>query len=326
MPRVPLKPLFSPGFQPSSDVAVIVACDANYLPYAAVPALAMVAAGYDHDVLIGGPEPVDLPPVLTAAGIGHVAARDEPLLDALPLDARRSLATYMELFLGQAMRGVYRRIMVIDADILYERGDPGRLLRADMLGRAVAAVRDNRQWRTPGRKVREFRKLGAPALPYFNAGVVMIDTEAFNTQDLPNRATAFARSKLAGLGRDQALMNGILRGDWAEISPLWNWQFTNASAHLTAMVDPCLVHFIGTRKPWLDSALGVVPMRMREAFGRVLSQHFPDAPQIGHAGKRHWPEPSDLRAALFRQWRAAGPMLRYLNRFPDQYTMLDPRA
>ncbi|MTH35750.1 glycosyltransferase [Paracoccus limosus] len=324
--RMPLTPIFSPGFAPRHSTAVIVACDANYLPYAATPALAMAAAGHAHDVLIGGPEPVALPPVLTAAGIGHVAARDDALLDALPLDARRSLATYMELFLGHALLGHYRRILVIDADILYERGDPARLLNADMLGRAVAAVRDNRQWRTPGRKTREFQKLGEPAHPYFNAGVVMIDTQAFAAQNLPARAADFARSHLAGLGRDQALMNGILKGDWAEISPLWNWQFTTASAHLTSMADPCLIHFIGTRKPWLDSAQGVVPMRMRDAFGRVLAQHFPATPQVAQSGRRHWPEPGALRAALFRQWRAAGPMIRYLNRFPDPYTLLDPRS
>ncbi|MDS9468158.1 glycosyltransferase [Paracoccus sp. MBLB3053] len=321
-----LTPIFSAGFQPRSDLAVIVACDANYLPYAAAPALAMASAGYPHDVLIGGPEPVDMPQFLRDAGIGHVAARDETLLDALPLDARRSLATYMELFLGNALRGRYRRILVIDADILYERGDPAQLLVADMLGNAVAAVRDNRQWRTPGRKVSEFSKLGEPAHPYFNAGVVMIDTEAFAEQDLPARAADFARRHLAGLGRDQALMNGILKGEWAEISPLWNWQFTSASAHLTSMVDPCLIHFIGTRKPWLESSQGIVPMRMREAFGRVLAQHFPDAPPVRGATRRYWPETGELRKILFRQWRAAGPMIRYLNRFPDQYTLVDPRA
>ena len=322
-----LTPTFNPEFRPQSDLAVVVACDGNYLPYAATPALAMAARpGREFDVLIGGPEPVAMPAALSAAGIGHVAARDEALLDALPLDARRSLATYMELFLGNALRGHYRRILVIDADILYERGDPARLMRADMLGRAVAAVRDNRQWRTPSRKVAEFKKLGEPAHPYFNAGVVMIDTEAFAAQDMPARAEDFARRHLAGLGRDQALMNGILKGDWAEISPLWNWQFTNASAHLTAMADPCLIHFIGTRKPWLAASQGIVPMRMRAAFGRVLSQHFPQTAPVPEARRRHWPSTGALRAALFRQWRAAGAMTRYLDRFADEYTLVDPRG
>ena len=309
------------------DTAVVVACDANYLPYAATPALAMAARpGRDFDVLIGGPDPLELPQSLRDTGIGHVAASDPTLREALPLDARRSLATYMELFLGSGLAGIYRRILVLDADILYERGDPGRLMRANMLGCAVAAVRDNKQWRTPGRKVSEFRALGEPAHPYFNAGVVMIDTAAFLATDLPARATDFARNHLAGLGRDQALMNGVLKGDWAEISPHWNWQYTSASAQLAEIADPCLIHFIGTRKPWSDASIGVVPMRMRAAFSDVLLRHFPDAPPVTQAELRHWPEASTLRKALFRQWRAAGAMTRYLNRFPDEYTLISARG
>ncbi|WJS85849.1 glycosyltransferase [Paracoccus sp. TOH] len=322
-----LAPVFASDFRHGSDRAVAIACDAAYLPYAATPALALAARpGRDYDVLIGSPDPLDLPASLSRAGIGQVAARDEALAEALPLDARRSLASYMGVFLGHALAGHYRRILVLDADILYERGDPARLMRADMLGRAVAAVRDNRQWRSPQRRVAEFRKLGEPAHPYFNAGVVMIDTEAFAAQDLPARLAGFARQHLRGLGRDQALLNGTLKGDWAEISPLWNWQFTWASSHLTSMADPCLIHFIGPAKPWRDEAAGVVPMRMRAAFAEVLARHFPDAPRPAGARARHWPRVGALRAALLRQWRAAGPMLRYLNRFPDEYTLLDPRA
>ena len=249
-----------------------------------------------------------------------MAARDEALTSALPLDARRSLATYMELFLGSACRGVWRRLLVLDADVLFLRGGPGRLLRADMRARPVAAVRDNRQWRQPGKRVAEFRKLGRPARPYFNAGVVMIDTDTWAAADLGPRAAAFARAHLAGLGRDQALMNGVLDGDWSEISPLWNWQFTWASAHLTAMADPCLVHFIGPEKPWLDRSAGIVPMRYRAAYaGLAAGMAAPDLT------RRVWPDRRGLARALLRQWRAAGPMLDYLARFPDEYALIDPR-
>ena len=315
-------PIFTPGFTPRHDVAVIIACDANYLPYAAIPALQL--AGGDYDVLIGGPEPLDLPPFLREAGIAHVAAVDTAILDALPTDARRSIATYMELFFARALRGTYRRILVLDSDVVFERGDPGRLLRADMLGRAVAAVRDNRQWRSPKKLVREFKQLGRPAAPYFNAGVVMVDTEAWAEAGWSAKAEAFARDQLAGLGRDQALMNGMLYGDWAEISPLWNWQFTWSSAHLMSMADPCIVHFIGPHKPWLDSADTRIPMRLREDYARILPQHFPDAPRGAGLDRRHWPARGDLRKSLAKQWIAAGPMLDYLARFPDEYTLLRP--
>ncbi|MFD1797646.1 glycosyltransferase family 8 protein [Paracoccus aurantiacus] len=317
------KAQFSDGFTPQHDVAVVVACDANYLPYAAVAALQLAGRG-EYDVLIGGPEPLSLPAFLQNAEIGHVAAVDREILDALPTDARRSIATYMELFFARALHGIYRRILVLDSDVIFERGDPGRLLRADMLGHAVAAVRDNRQWRTPKRRVREFRQLGRPAAPYFNAGVVMIDTDAWAQAGLTAKAADFARNHLAGLGRDQALMNGMLYGDWAEISPLWNWQFTWSSAQLMAVADPCIVHFIGPHKPWLDSADGIVPLRLRQDYARILPAHFPDAPRGARLGLRNLPDRRDLGKSMFKQWRAVGPMLDYLNRFPDEYTLLEP--
>ena len=310
--------VISPGFRQLSDCAVIVACDAGYLPYASVVAGQLARAGRGWDVLIGSPDPLDLAGALTDAGVGHVAARDATLEAALPLDGRRSVATYMDVFLAGALKGRWRRILVLDADILFERGDPGRLMAADMRGRAVAAVRDNRQWRQPGKRVPDFRKLGWPAAPYFNAGVVMVDTDAWAEQDMAARCAAFARTHLAGLGRDQALLNGVLRGNWAEMSPLWNWQFTWASAHLSAMADPCLVHFIGPEKPWLKRSEGIVPLRWRAAYAAL-----PGADE--GLGRRHWPDRRRLGRALLRQWRAAGPMLDYLSRFPDEYRLLDPR-
>lgn len=315
---------FSAGWAPGSDGAVIVACDANYLPYAALPALALAGRG-GFDVLIGGPEPLDLPGFLREAGVGQVASCPEALNAALPLDARRSLAAYMHVFLAGSLRGVYRRILVIDTDIIYERGDPARLLRADMHGHAVAAVRDNRQWRHPSKRVPDQRRLGRPAAPYFNSGVVMIDPERWAETDMPARCAAFARDRLAGIGRDQALVNGVLDGDWAEINPLWNWQFTGASSLLAGMADPCMIHFIGPKKPWLDSSAGVVPMRWRAPYGACLARHFPDRPHAAEPDRRHWPDRWTLGKILFRQWRASGPMLDYLNRFPDEYTLLEPR-
>ena len=67
--------VISPGFRQLSDRAVIVACDAGYLPYASVVAGQLAVPGRDWDVLIGSPEPLELSSALTEAGVGHVAAR-----------------------------------------------------------------------------------------------------------------------------------------------------------------------------------------------------------------------------------------------------------
>lgn len=39
---------------------------------------------------------------------------------------------------------------------------------------------------------------------------------------------------------------------------------------------------------------------------------------------RHWPGAGSLRRRLWRQFRAAGPMLDYLGRFADAYSVLPP--
>ena len=140
---------------------------------------------------------------------------------------------------------------------------------------------------------------------------------------LPARSAAFARDHLAPLGRDQALLNGVLRGDWAEMSPLWNWQFTWASSHLLGMADPFVVHFIGPLKPWLAEAAGAVPTRYRSLYDRLPGDIRPADLPAG-LGRRHWPTPRALHRALWRQWRAAGPMLAYLGRFADPCDLLDP--
>ena len=321
-------PDFTPGFSPRHDCAVILACDAAYLPYAAVPALQLAALpDRRFDVLIGSPQRVDLPASLAGAGIAAFGAVDPDLAGSLPGDARRSLATYVDVFAARALAGVYRRILVMDADVVIDTAlspDPARLMATDMAGHAIAAVRDNRQWRNPGKLAPEFKTMRWPSAPYFNAGVVMADPAAWVAQGMPARAAAFARSDLARLGRDQALLNGILRGNWAEMSPLWNWQFTWASSHLLGMADPFVIHFIGPTKPWLAQSASVVPTRYRELYARLAPDIRPADLPAG-LDRRHWPTARALRRALGRQWRAAGPMLDYLNRFPDPYALLDPR-
>lgn len=327
-------PQFAPGFYPAHDRAVVIACDAAYLPYAAVPALTLAAqrgasagSAPGYDVLIGSPDPLTLPPSLTAAGIGHVAARDPALESALPLDARRSLATYMGVFLARALGSVYRRILVLDADVIVNGGDFGRLLGADMGKHALAAVRDNRQWRNPAKRTPDQRALGRPGRPYFNAGVELIDTTAWAAQDVPSRLAEFARTRLSGLGRDQALSNGVLDGDWAELSPLWNWQYTWASSLLAGIADPFIVHFIGPAKPWRTEAAGVVPPRWRAPYAALPDDIRPaDLPPdlSDGSGGRRWPGTATLRRHLWRQWRAAAAMTAYLDRFPDPYRLAFP--
>ena len=98
---------------------------------------AQPARGFD--VLIGSPQRVELPQSLASAGIASFGAVDPDLAGSLPGDARRSLATYMDVFAARAMAGVYRRILVLDADVVIDGGDPARMLYAENSAALFAA-------------------------------------------------------------------------------------------------------------------------------------------------------------------------------------------
>jgi hypothetical protein len=94
---------------------------------------------------------------------------------------------------------------------------------------------------------------------------------------------------------------------------VWNWQYTWSSRFYADLADPHLIHFIGARKPWKNSAHGL-PARFRNTYGSFLARHFPNAEgaDIGDA-PIGWPD--GLVRSFVKHALAAGPMKRYLDRF-----------
>ena len=132
-----------------------------------------------------------------------------------------------------------------------------------------------------------FRRLGLGPAPVFNSGVLLIDVAAFNAQDVLERCLAFGASHPpARIGLDQDLLNAVLHGGWAELSPVWNWQYTWASRLFEAMADAHVVHFIGPKKPWTHER-GELPLRFRRAYRRFFAAHFPRR-RSARTGWRRW--------------------------------------
>ena len=238
---------------------------------------------------------------------------DRALLGAAPGRAAH-LPPIWICFWAMRLRGHCRRILVIDADILYEHGDPARLMRANMLGHGGSggarqpAVAHTRAQRWPNSK-----SWADPPHPYFNAGVVMIDTEGFAAEDLPARSGRFAHQPSGRAwprsGADERHAEGRLGRDQPAVE-LAIHQCLGASD-----IDgrPCLIHSSArANRGWPRQ--GIVPMRIRAAFGGSWPA-FPHVPPVPQADAPLLAHPGALRAALFRQWRAAGAMTRYLNRF-----------
>jgi hypothetical protein len=306
--------------------AVAFCCDAGYAPFACFAArqIADLHPERSFDICLCHSED-DAPPVAddrTGGGLRLCRIETARVLRGLSLDRRRTASTYLRLLLPAAFDGEYERVLYLDSDIFVQGGNFRALLEVDMGTRAVAAVRDNLQWRTPTRRPEEFDRLGLPWAPYFNAGVMLLDVAAYNRQSILDRCLAFAGAHPDSLLRnDQSLVNLVLQGDWAEIAPCWNWQYTRASMLYEATEGAHVIHFIGGKKPWRHDG-GALPLRFRRAYRAFLAEHFPDAPGIGPDGTPPHRNLGYMRAMLVRHFLAAGRFADYLDQFESDLTVL----
>jgi lipopolysaccharide biosynthesis glycosyltransferase len=309
-----------------SRQAVVFACDGNYTRYAlfAADQIARLHPGRDFDICICAMAET-LQPLPGLEGFRYCRIETGGMFRGLNLDARRTEAAYLRLALPAAFAADYDRLLYLDSDIFVQGGDFAALMRSELGGHAVAAVRDNMQWRTPGRVPEQFRRLGMPAAPYFNSGLLLIDVPAFNAADLMQRCLDFARAHEGRMiGHDQNLLNCVLRGDWAELHPAWNWQYTGASRLFEALEGANIVHFIGATKPWRDEK-GRLPRRFRDGLAAFLAAHFPNA-ALEPAPPRPLTDRAFLRKMLFRHLVATGRFCDYLDRFESETTVLTRRA
>lgn len=317
---------FAPSTPPRSDSAVVFAGDAGYTRYALLAAAQIAERHPDRsfDICICTDAPVEVPPGLARHRFRMCVVGTGDLFDGLRLDPGRTDVVYMRLALPLAFAADYARMLYYDADVFVQGGDFAALLGVDLRGHPIGAVRDNTQWRRPGRRPEQFRRLGLPNAPYFNAGMLLIDVDRWNATDVMQRCIDFGRTHRDQMIRhDQNLLNGTLRGDWAELSPLWNWQYTRSTMLFEALETANVVHFIGPRKPWTHVG-GALPLKFRNAYRRFIAQHYPDGPQIGGNGLPPHENPAYLRRMLLRHLVAIGSTADYLDRFATDLDVLDP--
>jgi Glycosyl transferase family 8 len=253
--------------------AVVLISDAAFLPaayFVAHQALQQPDRNYDVVILaIGAEAQASTPPdarilirkfdtnarlsKIEAAGGGRVVVNARLCLSSLGDD--------------------YKRILYVDCDIFLATTQLHALFDLDMGPYAIGAVRDGGEILRRETSVWQDykRSLGlASVAPYLNAGVLLIDLQKFDRHSIGERALRYIEDggELGGL-YDQSALNAVLKGDWLELSPLWNWQFASRGA-LTRSFAPHIVHFIGGSKPWNDRR-GRYPDRYRQEMVEYLS-------------------------------------------------------
>lgn len=164
------------------------------------------------------------------------------------------LATYARLFLDRHIPPEWNQLIYLDSDTVVLT-DLAELASVQTAGVPVAAVEDDGAQKTRYRD-------GRPDSGRFNAGVMLIDVQAWAAQQVGERAAQRVRSA-AHRGHpvsDQEALNAELNGLWHRLDPSWN---VSTLRHLRSLRSSPLGlddeykirHFTGYRKPW-NSPIG----------------------------------------------------------------------
>jgi lipopolysaccharide biosynthesis glycosyltransferase len=219
---------------------------------------------------------------------------------------RFSRAVFRRLFLDEILPAHFERIVTIDSDMLIVRPGLKRLESFDLGGRPLAAAYDMiflmdfkgdalaRQFQ------RSRRSLGlALDTPYLNAGLMAIDRAAWRAEKLTERVTKALRDEPELYPfMEQDALNAALKGNFAPLSPRFNFMGDFFLLDLERRLEPIVLHFVNAPKPW---ELG--SWRGEASFAENYRAWFSSSP---------WPDLAKSPAAP--PWRRTRPPLTRLRR------------
>jgi len=119
-----------------------------------------------------------------------------------------------------------------------------------------------------------------PTVPYFNAGVLIIDLDSWRRAHVGERALSFIAQYRPAL-MDQDALNAVVSGQWLELDPMWNtitywFRSRSRQRRYSALLRRArIVHYAGHRKPWLRA--GVWEAERWLQYRHQLSDNAPES-------------------------------------------------
>ena len=250
---------------------MVVACAAN-APYA-LPLTVMLRSAVTHldrerrlvaYVVDDGISSEDKRRVIQSlpdrASVNWINPRRENF-EGLPLWGRMPITTYDKLMVAEFLPGNVHRAIWLDCDMLV-LADLAALWDRPFPDAAMMAVQDSLVPTVSSRfGVGGYEDLRMdPRTPYFNAGMMVIDVDAWRTERISHLALEYLKKYHDRVCFwDQEALNAVLAGKWNPLEPRWNWSATldrlsgNSANHRSVSTQERLVHFSGNIKPWLIS-------------------------------------------------------------------------
>lgn len=299
---------------------VLLTCNHAYLPYALFVAWQLEnTVSKNFDIVIGSDDAAveaELPTYVKFLKIDDVE-----IWKSVKQSERLKYFTYLRLPAIERLSGQYGRILYMDTDVFIQSRKISKLFSVDISRFALAAVRDVQQRDKINKHVEDFKLNGLGAAPYFNAGVLLINSGLWRRDAIYNAMANLAKtSATATRTDDQTLLNLVLYKKWGELSPTWNWIESPKTNLAAAYVDANIVHIAGKTKHW-DSGSVKMAQRFRREFEiftelhREFEQMRPLTPEITEILSGFW-------SALLLNWRWMGLSRRALRRFKTDLDVL----
>ncbi len=306
--------------------AVALAIDRDFLGPAMLAAAQVLrhAPRRDFDLIVASTAPLPIPPRLTEAGVRNLVIDVGAEMHDRGLKVRHlSQAAYLRLWLPATLAGRYERLLYLDGDVYCTGGDLSRLMDTPIGPHALAAVLDKEQWLTPDEPVLDFAHYNVPLTCYFNSGVLLLDIPRFNEAKLFDRFMARHDQGVESQFHDQGILNLILEGNYAQLSPVWNWQWAHLYPAFTRLARPFLLHLSGLPKPWHAGEYRTrYPREIVHAYRRALDR--PGDPlrfeTKTYGGRRD--SFFDQVETLAKHMPVWSRFRRQMRRFPDPYKAL----
>lgn len=183
-------------------------------------------------------------------------------LQALPLGsgevAYLSQATYLRLFAPAVIPEA--KVIYLDSDLLIQH-DLEDLWKLDLAAYAAAAVPEH-STATLGRALSHIDKRYplAPAEPYYNAGMLLINLDKWRAENVATAVFAVIQEYREVIRYlDQDGLNVVLPGSWLRLEAKWNFQVNSTILRTEPLPleDVFILHYSTRFKPWLKLALGL---------------------------------------------------------------------
>ena len=156
------------------------------------------------------------------------------------LDSRITIATCYRFFVPYYLRESCKKVLYLDVDLCV-CNDIEELFKIDLEGNVIGAVNEI---------VPYCRRLDINN--YFNAGVLLIDVDKWNKENLTDKCLSELKRVAYPLA-DQDVLNIILKNCRFILEEKFNYKYNLDSLKNSNYMPPkdvCIIHFLSESKPW----------------------------------------------------------------------------